>query len=90
MCPRLMSALQVVAWTDRVGWDVAQTNTHLYIPAHIHTAMCAHTPLCHKHLYIHTDTCGPFLPFWYCISFLFDVEFVFACRASVATKDSDV
>ncbi len=45
---------------------------------------------CVTHTCTHTDTCRPFPPPWYCISFPFDVEFVFGCRGSVAAEESDV
>lgn len=60
MCPQLMSAVQVVAWTDRVEGCCADRCTHGYVPARFHTASpmsaVAHTP-------VHTQTpVGPFFP----------------------------
>lgn len=69
--------------------DVSQTDTHTLVHARTFSHSLTHVR-CVTHTCTHTDTCRPFPPPWYCISFPFDVEFVFGCRGSVAAEESDV
>lgn len=48
-------------------------------------------PVTHTCTHIQTQTpVGPSFPSWYCISFPFDAGFVFGCRGSAATEESDI
>lgn len=60
MCPRLTSAVQVVAWTEWAEGSCADRYTPLLMPACFHTALPMYTVL---HTPVLTQTpVGPFFP----------------------------
>lgn len=77
-------------WWQMETAEGCHTDSLQYTPIHFHTA----SPICatsDRHTPEHTQT--PVVPFpssWYCISFPFDVKFVFACQGSVVMEESDV